>query len=276
MKVFMSADIEGVSGVASDQRQAESSGMDYQRARRLMALDVNAAIEGLMMAGAKEIVVNDSHGGMTNLWPEDIHPEAQLILGGRKPLSMMQGIDASYDAAVFVGYHARAGSRYGTLAHTYSGQIFELRLNGKPAGETQVNGALAGYFGVPLILVTGDQELAQQVKESNPAIETAVVKYAHTRGATQCLHPEKGRAIIREAAQRALQRKQDIAPLKYEMPVRFEVTFYATQMADIVERVPGTERVDNRTVSYVAQKDYLEGFKAFLAIMSLSAGAKDV
>lgn len=241
-----------------------------------MALDLNAAIEGVIAAGATEIIVNDSHAGMNNLFPEDVHPEAKLLLGSRKPLSMMQGIDDSYDAAVFVGYHARAGSQYGALSHTYSGQIFEIKVNGVALGEAQINGGVAGHFGVPLILVTGDQELSAQVKKTNPAIETAIVKYAQTRGATLCLHPEKGQAIIREAAEKALKRRKSIAPIKFKAPIRFDLTFYATQMADIVERIPGTQRVDSRTISYVSKKNYLEGFKAFLAMMSLSATAKDV
>jgi len=275
VKVYISADIEGISGVVGD-RQTTSSGMDYQRSRKLMALDVNAAIEGALEAGATEIVVNDSHGGMNNLWPEDIHPEAKLLIGRRKPLSMMQGIDSSFDAAMFVGYHGRVGTRFGTLAHTYTGTISNVRLNGQLVGEVQINGGVAGFYGVPLVLVTGDEQLSEQVKETNPDIETAIVKYAVTKGASLCLHPERARLLIKEAAKRSVERCKTIRPIVYAPPIQVDVEFPATQIADMLERVPRVERVDDLTLRYVAEQDYIEAFKAFLTLMSLSGSAKEV
>ena len=268
MRVFISADIEGISGV-SCWRQTESNGRDYDRTRKLQALDINAAINGALRAGARDILVNDSHGSMNNLWPEDIHPDAKLLIGNRKPMSMMQGIEPGFDAVFFIGYHCRAGTPQGTLAHTYSGSgIQNVRINGTLVGETEINAGLAGYYDVPLVLVTGDAMLASQVKEVNESVETVVVKWGVTREAVTCLHPEVARQAIEEGAANCLARLGDIAPIRYSPPISFDVQMYATQVADMMERMPRIERLDNLTVRYTSD-DYLEAFKGLLTIMSL-------
>lgn len=273
MKIYISADYEGISGVAGE-RQTSTEGRDYDRTRKLQAQDVNAAIEGAMKAGAREFVVNDSHGGMNNLWPEDLHPAAQLLIGTKKPLSMMQGIDESFDAAFFIGYHAKAGTQAGTLAHTYTGTIVNARINDRTVGEVEINGALAGFFNVPLVLVTGDNELGKQVGDFQSSIETVAVKQGVSRAAALCMHPEKAHDLIRQGAKKAVENRKDIQPVKFDLPVSVEVDFTGTQIADILERIPGVERIGEKSLRYVARKNYMEAFKAFLTLMTMSGTAK--
>lgn len=164
LKVFVSVDMEGIWGVVhSDQTSADSR--DYSYARKWMAEDVNAVVEGLLEAGATEVVVNDSHGSMRNILPQDFHPKASLISGSPKPLSMMQGIDGSFAACIFVGYHAKAGTTSSVLDHTISGSAMKsIKINGLELPELGINGAIAGYFKVPVIMLSGDAETCRQAK----------------------------------------------------------------------------------------------------------------
>src|SRR5262249_53319110 len=167
LKVFISVDMEGVSGVVTND-QTSAGGADYNRFRRLMTEETNAAIDGAREAGATEIVVNDSHGSMRNLLIEELHAPAELISSNIKPMGMMQGIDSSFDAVIFVGYHAKAGSAVGVLAHTGSGAIADLRINGRSVGEAGMNILAAGVLGVPVVMITGDQEALAQARELVP------------------------------------------------------------------------------------------------------------
>ena len=166
LKVFISVDMEGIAGVVNGD-QTSSSGRDYGIARRWMTQEVNAAIRGALAAGATEIVVNDSHGSMRNVIISELDPVAFLTTGSPKPLSMMQGIDGTFDAVFFIGYHARAGSEDGVLDHTYSsGSVFSIKVNDMELGESEQNALIAGYYEVPVVLVTGDQTVCGQVKKS--------------------------------------------------------------------------------------------------------------
>jgi len=175
MKVYISCDMEGISGVVAG-KQTEGNGEEYKRAQKLMTDELNAAIEGALAGGATEILVNDSHGHMRNILIEELNPKAQLISGSPKPLLMMQGIDASFDAAFFIGYHAQAGTAYSVLDHTYAGIVYQVSLNGRPMGETGLNAALAGYFGVPVVLVSGDKLLVEEATALLGTVEGVAVK----------------------------------------------------------------------------------------------------
>ena len=179
LKVFISADMEGIAGVVNSD-QTSSSGNDYNLARRWMTEEVNAAIRGALEAGATEIVVNDSHGSMRNIIVSELSPAARLITGSPKPLSMMQGIDDSFDAVIFIGYHAHAGTKDGVLDHTYSGsRIASIRVNGMELGETGLNALIAGWYGVPVVLVAGDSTVCSQAQEKlGKELEVAPVKEA--------------------------------------------------------------------------------------------------
>lgn len=266
MKIYISADMEGVAGIVHpDQRQIGNP--EYTWARRLMAEEVNAAVRGALKAGAEEILVNDSHGNMRNLIPEHLHPEAQLITGNVKPWAMMEGIDGSFAAAFFIGYHARRGAKRGVLEHTYSERrIYELRLNGVPAGEIAINAALAGHYGVPVVLVSGDEEAVREAKACLGQVVGVKVKGGISRLSARSLHPEKAQGLIEEGAIQALGRLPDFRPFALAPPITLEVDFVDGMMADLAEMVPGIKRKGSRTVAFTAE-DYPSVYKAFLTMM---------
>ncbi|MGB9880690.1 MAG: M55 family metallopeptidase [Anaerolineae bacterium] len=247
-KVYISADMEGVSGIVHF-AQTGIGEKEYERARNLMADEVNAAIEGALAAGVTEILVNDAHGSMRNILHEKLNPVAQLISGSPKPLSMMQGIDEGCDAAFFIGYHAQAGAMYGVLNHVYSGRVYSVALNGKLVGELGLNAALAGYFGVPVILVTGDEALVAEARSILGDIETVAVKHAYGMRAARCLAPSRVHSLIREAAIRALQKGG--TPFVVPPPITLTVSFQQSIHAEMAELVPGSRRVDGRTIEFV-------------------------
>ena len=167
MRVYISVDMEGISGVVhedqTDPIEARHAG-EYNRFRRLMTDEANAAITGALDAGATSVLVNDSHWLMRNLLAEELHPAAQLLSGGPKLLSMVEGIDTGFDAAMFIGYHARAGTARAIIDHTYTSRVYEVRINGQPVGELALNAAIAGLHGVPVALVSGDQAIASEAR----------------------------------------------------------------------------------------------------------------
>lgn len=272
MRVYISVDMEGVAGVVhedqTDPTEARHSG-EYNRFRRLMTNEANAAISGALDAGATAVVVNDSHWLMRNLLAEELNPKAELMSGGPKRLSMVEGIDGGFDAAMFVGYHAKAGTKNATIDHTYTSRVYESRINGQPVGELALNAAMAGLHGVPVALVSGDQALAAEAKALLGAgIETVVVKEAVGRFAARSVAPAVACERIRSGAAAALKRKH--VPFTFKAPIRLEVDFVVSQMADMAELVPGSARTGGRTVSY-AGEDYREVFRAWRAMYNLAS-----
>ena len=273
MRVYISVDMEGVAGVVhedqTDPIDPRHAG-EYNRMRRLMTSEANAAIEGALDAGATRILVNDSHWLMRNLLPEHLHPSAELISGGPKLRSMMEGIDLGFDAAFFVGYHAMAGAHHAVIDHTYSGTVHEVRLNGRAVGELGINAALAGSYGVPVAMVSGDQALAAEARALlGDGVEAVIVKHAVGRFAARSVSPAESCRRIREGAAAALGRPH--APLTLDVPIRLEVAFALSHMADMAELVPGSVRTGGRTLEYV-HDDYGEVFRAWRALYNL-AGA---
>jgi D-amino peptidase len=234
-----------------------------------MTSEANAAIEGALAAGATRILVNDSHWLMRNLLAEDLHPAAELLSGGPKLRSMVEGIELGFDAAVLVGYHAMAGTAHAVIDHTYTSIVHQVRLNGRPAGELAINAALVGTYGVPIAMVTGDQALAAEARALlGDGVETVIVKHAVGRFAARSVAPSESCRRIREGASAALHRGH--APLVLERPVRLEVEFALTQMADMAELVPGSVRTGGRTIEYV-HEDYREAFRAWRALYNLAS-----
>jgi len=269
MKLFISADLEGVAGVVHEEHVMRD-GREHDRARKLMTQEVNAAIEGSLEAGATEIVVNDSHGTMRNIIPEELHEAAELITGSPKPLSMMQGIDKSFDAAFFVGYHAMASSFPSVLGHTYFGRVvYNLKVNNKTMGETGINAAVAGYYNVPIVLVTGDETVTREAEELLGKVEAVAVKKAIGRYAAQCLTPVKARKLIKKAAARTLKKIDKFAPFKLKPPITLEIDFVNAGMTEMAMIIPGVKQVASRTVSYTSN-DLIDAFKAFRAIITLA------
>lgn len=271
MKVFISCDIEGVSGVVDSRDQTSSEGKDYQRARELMTQEVNSVIEGAAQAGAKEILVNDSHGSMRNILIEKIHPAATLLTGSPKPLSMMQGISEEFDACIFVGYHSRMGSP-GVLSHTISGaSVADIWVNDILVGETGINAGIAGFYGVPVVLVCGDDVLAQEAKQLLPHVHTAVVKEAVGRYAAKCLPPQKVKEVLIKSTIQALESIEEAVPWLLESPVTFKIRFKDSGLAEGAARMPYTEVLDPRTVSFTAD-DYMTAFMGLRSMIALSRG----
>lgn len=267
MKVFISVDIEGVSGFVHWDQCSPGSAL-LGEARALMAGEANAAIAGAFDGGATEVLVADSHGSQRNLPPLDLDPRARIILGHAKPLSMMHGIDESFDAAFLIGYHAGAGQN-GVLSHTYDGTASAVRLNGLAAGEIAINSALAGYFGVPIALVTGDSSACREAESLLPGVATVAVKKPITRYSADCLNPKTARESIRAASASALGRIAELEPFTLEPPVRFELTFNHVGLADRASLMPGTARLDPLTVVYQSD-DYVTAFQGFLTMLVLA------
>jgi D-amino peptidase len=271
MRVYISVDMEGVAGVVhedqTDPIQPRHAG-EYNRFRRLMTNEANAAIAGALESGAKAVLVNDSHWLMRNLLAEELNPAAELLSGSPKRLSMVEGIDGGFDAAMFIGYHARAGTRNATIDHTYTSRVYEARLNGEPVGELALNAAMAGVHGVPVVLVSGDQSLAAEARALlGDVIETVVVKEALGRFAARSVAPAVACERIRAGAVSALRRKHSL--LRISPPIRLEVDFALTQMADMAELVPGSARTGGRTVTFTSG-DYTEVFRAWRAMYNLA------
>lgn len=259
VKVFISADMEGINGViAGDQTSAQ--GAEYGRARKLMVEEVNRAIEGALAAGTTEILVNDSHGTMRNLLLEDLRPPARLLSNSFKPNGMMQGLDESFAAVFFIGYHARAGSPAGVLAHTGSSALADVKINGTRVGEAGMNILYAASFGVPVALITGDQVAVAQAREMAPGIEAVEVKEAIGTRAVIYRPLEESRQAIREAAARAVRKLRELRPPALSPPFTFEVTFSGTAQADIAEQVPTVKRAGSHAVSYTTS-DFRAGYR---------------
>lgn len=271
MNVYISVDLEGIAGVVTP-KQAGHRGPAHQMASELMVGETNAAISAAFEAGATRVVVNDSHGSMTNLAPAQLDARALLVTGGSKLNQMMEGIDDTFDAAMFIGYHSRAQSG-GVLSHTFIGSIvYELKINGHAVGETELNAGIAGAFGVPVVMVTGDSVLAEEAKAAIPGIEAVAVKYPAGTFAATCLSPEMAREKIKQGVLAALARKDQIKPLRFAEPVTFELTFVKVPMANACELIPGVRRVREMTVACTGQT-YIEAFRCFLVMMIVGGDA---
>jgi D-amino peptidase len=271
MRVYISVDMEGVAGVVhedqTDPTDPRHAG-EYNRFRRLMTSEANAAVEGALAAGAITVLVNDSHWLMRNLLVEELHPAAELLSGGPKLRSMVEGIEDRFDAALFIGYHARAGTPRAIIDHTYTDRVHEARLNGKPVGELAINAALAGTYDVPVAMVSGDQALAAEARELlGEGVETVIVKHAVGRFAARSVHPSEACRLIREGATAALRRRHKV--LHLPTPVTLDVEFALSQMADMAELVPGCVRTGGRSLQY-RHDDYRVVFRAWRAFYNLA------
>jgi len=250
MKVFISVDMEGITGIA-DWRSVMCKEADYAEGRERMAGDVNAAIEAVLEVGADEIVVNDAHDRMTNLVISKLNPAARLITGSTKPLGMMQGVEGA-DAALLLGYHARMGATPAVLNHTFVGGAFSrVWLNDTEVGEAEMNAALAGYFGVPVVFISGDQTVCDLARTFiGLALRTAVVKHAIGRNAAECKHPDVTSGMIRKGVKESLEKLSEAKPVYLHPPYELVIEFLGTEMAESAAAFVGTEPVDGRTVRY--------------------------
>lgn len=269
MKVFISVDMEGVAGV-SDWDHCERDKLDYGMGRELMTGEANAAIEGALAAGATDIVVADSHGKMFNLFPEKLHPAARVMQGKARPLSMMQGIERGpYAALALIGYHGKAITKGGILAHTYSGGIRSVTMNGIVIGEIGLNALLAEYYGTPLVFVAGDAAAANEAQKLIPGIGTVATKEGFGKKASLSMHPSKSRELIRAGVEKAMKAKAPARPKKWPAsPFKMEIVMMKEEMLDLCQMIPGMKRVNDDTIVF-EHADYLTVYGAFLCTMRL-------
>ena len=261
--------MEGITGVVDWNHVGGDSG-EYENYRKLMAGDLNATIEGALAAGAKEIVVSDSHGRMRNLHPWEVNEAAYLIRGSPKPNGMMTGISEEFDAALFVGYHAMRGTKNAILCHTYTLGVMAAYVNGVQMGEFGLNASLAGHFGVPPVFISGDNAVSLEAKKLVPNIHTAVVKWGVGRYAAKCLPPDKSTALIRKTVTKALENTGGIKPMKVEEPVDIKVEFSTANGADSASFLPYSERIDGRTVKAVFD-DYPTALKGLFGVIFMAS-----
>jgi len=247
-KVFISADMEGISGIsASDQLSA--TGSEYGRSRKMMADDVNAAIRGARRGGATEIVVNDSHGSMRNLRLEDLDNQVRLISHSFKRSGMMEGLDESFDAAIFIGYHAKAGHPGGLFAHTGSGVVADVRVNGQSLGEGGLNTLVAAWYGVPVVLVTGDDVAVQQVAETATLAKTVAVKRAINPRAVELRPFAVVHREIEDAAFAGVSAAKKFAPQR-AASYKVEVQFRDLAIPEVAQNLPTMTRPAPDTISF--------------------------
>jgi D-amino peptidase len=271
MHVLISADMEGATGVTWPE-DVEPGSARWEYFRHLLTADVNAAVAGFFSAGATEVTVNEAHASMRNLVLGELDERAAALIGRNKPFGMMQGIDAGADAVAFVGYHAGAG-RPGVLAHTYLGStIVSVRINGRPASEGAMNAALAAEFGVPVVLVTGDDATCADARDWAPGAELVPVKYCVDRYSARCLPPARTAALIREAAARGLASRS--RPDPPSGPFTYEVEFGATNPVTAVTGIPGVEQAGERSVAFTLPT-MAQAVRCFRAVAALAAASTE-
>jgi len=260
-KVFISIDMEGVTGVAN-WKDVSRDGKDYDLFRKIMTLEANAAVEGAAAAGAGEIWVRDSHGSARNLLPQLLDRRATLVRdwsGG--PKSMMEGIDESFDAAIFLGYHAKAGTPDSLLEHTSSGSVTDFSVNGISMPEAGYNALIAGYYDVPVVFAAGDKTLCDQLTSLLGEVETVAVKKGIGAAAVS-LHPEVTRERIRAGVEKALRRLDDFAPYHLEAPFTLVVKLKDETIVHKGSHYPGAKRTGDWELTYTSD-DFLEIMLAF-------------
>ncbi|WP_061297105.1 M55 family metallopeptidase [Herbidospora cretacea] len=270
MRVYLSVDMEGVTGL-TDPEEMHHGGRGYERGCEFMTGDANAVVRGAFAAGATQVLVNDAHGSTRNLRVDRLDTRATLIRGSGKPHRMAQGLVEGFDAAVFAGYHARAGVSHGVLNHTWMGkEIQNVSLNGEICGETRLVAAYAGFVGVPVALVTGDEAVCDEARELLGDVETVAVKTGIDMFAAELLPIEVAQRKIEEGAARALNRLPDFRPYVVEPPYTLEVEWNSTAIASACGIIPGTRRNGARHTEFTTT-DYRE-IMALFGIYAMIAG----
>ncbi|MCT6776687.1 M55 family metallopeptidase [Streptomyces sp. CS7] len=281
MKALISVDMEGISGIVHSS-ETNPERYDYQRGRELMTAEANAVIAGVLDAEpTADVLVADAHGTFRNLLPEQLDRRARLVRGKPRALNMLAGLDEETDAALFVGYHVRAGEGPGVLAHTMNGEILDVRMTvnapsedvrtaGRSLGEIGLNAAMAGHLGVPVVLLSGDDAACAEAADLIPEAVTVPVKEALGMAAAVTLHPEEARDRLRRAAADAVSRRTEIPPLALTGPLDVEVDLASPHTIDLATLVPGVSRTAGaRTVAFTAP-DYGTAYRLILLLAQLA------
>ena len=252
-RIFISADMEGVAGAVTGE-QLGPGGFEYQRFREFMTNEVLAAIEGARAAGATEFLVADSHGNGQNLLIEKFGKDVTIVRSWPRPLAMMQGIDESFAGAIFVGYHSGTINPEGVRAHTMSSaNLTDIRLNGVSVPESGLNAAIAGHFGVPVLMISGDDAAVKEAAALIGNLETAVVKWAYGFHSARTVTPEASCELIREAARRAVGRIRDRKPYRVTTPVELDVRFKNYRPSEVLAYLPFVVRTDSHAIRFKAR-----------------------
>ncbi|HSE30556.1 MAG TPA: M55 family metallopeptidase [Pyrinomonadaceae bacterium] len=271
MKIYISADMEGITGVVTSE-QLGPTGFEYGRFREFMTQEVNAAIEAARAAGATEIVVSDSHGNGQNLLVEKLPKDILLIRSWPRPLMMMQGIDETFAGVIFIGYHTATTNSEGVRAHTISSaRLADVRLKGTSVSEAGLNAAIAGHFNVPVIMVSGDDAVVKETQALLGNVEGAVVKWASGFHSAKTLMPEAGQQLIREKVTNAMRRIKDFKPYKLAGPVQLDVRFKNYRPSEVLSYLSVVERVDAHSIRYVG-KDMVDVARFLEFIMTYEPG----
>ena len=271
MKLYLSVDMEGITGLP-DSTYVDSHQHNYERARRIMTQETNYVIDSAFRNQVKEVLVNDSHSKMNNLLIDEIHPDAYLITGDVKPFSMMQGLDSSFTGAIFIGYHARAAQR-GVMSHSMIFGVRNFFINDVAVGELGLNAYVAGYFGVPVLMVAGDDCAAQEAEALIPNIITAPVKETISRTAVKSLTPVKAGKLLEQRTKEALHNSQNVAPLVPPEQPLLRIEFMNYGQAEWANLMPGTELEPGTTIVSFRAKDILEAYQAMLVMTELAMRA---
>lgn len=270
LKIYISTDMEGVVGAVTGE-QLGPSGFEYQRFREFMTREVIAAIEAAREAGATDILVSDSHGNGQNLLIERLPQDVQIVRSWPRPLMMMQGIDSTFDAVIFLGYHASTSNPQGVRAHTMSSAtLADVRVNSVPMSEAAFNAAIAGHFGVPVIMISGDDAAVQEAQQVIGPIEGAVVKWNYSFHAARSLTPAAAYELIREKVIRAIRRIAEFKPYRPTTPLTLDVRFKNYRPAELLAYLPIVERTDSHSIRYVG-KDMIELSKFMEFMLSYRA-----
>jgi D-amino peptidase len=253
LKIYISADMEGVVGVVTGE-QLGPGGFEYERFRQFMTNEVNAAIDAARAAGAVEFVVSDSHGNGQNLLIEQLPDDVTIIRSWPREHSMMAGIDDTFDGVIFIGYHASTNNTRGVRAHTMSSaNITSVRLNGMTMTEGSMNAAIAGHFGVPVIMVSGDDIAVAENQVIIGDVEGAVVKWASGFHSARTLTPEAGYEVIRTRTKLAIDRIADFEPYVLETPIELELSLKHYQPVELLAYLSNVERINSHTIRFVGE-----------------------
>ncbi len=253
LNVYISADMEGVVGVVTSE-QLGPSGFEYGRFREFMTAEVNAAIDAAREGGATRIVVSDSHGNGQNLLLERLPNDVLVVRSWPRPLMMMQGIDESFDVAIFLGYHSSTTNTKGVRAHTLSSaNLTALRLNGIDVPEAGLNAAIAGYFGVPVVMISGDDAIIEEAQGLLGDIEGAVVKWSYGFHSALTMVPDAAYKLIGEKVAAGIRRRAEFTPYRLEGPIRVEVGFKNYRPVELLGLLPGVDRLDSHTIGFTGQ-----------------------
>lgn len=265
LKIYISVDMEGIAGVVTD-HQLGPEGFEYQRFREFMTAETMAAINAAKQAGAMDILVSDSHGNMENLLIEKFPTDVRIIRGRPRQLGMMAGIDSTFDAVLFIGYHASTNNPEGVRAHTFSSAtLTRIAINGKEMTEGSWNAAIAGHFGVPVVMISGDDAAVAEVGAQIGPIEGAVVKNNLGFHSANTLTPEASQQLIAEKVKVALGKLQEFKPFKVTSPLTLDISFKHYQPAEVLAFLPGVERLDAHSIRY-HPKDMIEASNFMLVV----------